>query len=134
MITGKYEFIIDFSRFRAPGFPIKEGVENVELPDFSQMPDNMPPMPDIEHSVTFFEEDSVIKGIHETPRGKQKIDKVTWTDNVISWDAYAGSEGVDLFHFVISINEGSDSFMGLSSGCPPFFRGYNLLLGRKLPD
>lgn len=132
MITGKYRFQLVFGKI-FPDPVVKAGVDNVELgptPPRLKVEDR----PTIYHTVEFFEEDGVMKAIHQTELGKQKVDKVTYDGHTISWCAYSGSEGVDLWYYSMACNEATDQFAGIASGATPFYRGYILFHGEKIKN
>jgi len=126
MLTGKYEMNICLGP-AIPGFPdIKISEEN---PKLTERPTSVTRIP---HTVEFFEENGVMKAIHTTPRGKQKVDNVTYNDYSAAWTAYAGSEGVEVFHFVMIMSESTDAVWGFTAGISPFFRGYTPFEGEKV--
>ena len=73
-----------------------------------------------------------MKAIHTTPRGKQKVDRVTYSEFSASWSAYAGSEGTELFHFVMIMSESTDAVWGFTAGIAPCFRGHTPFEGVKV--
>ena len=127
MLTGKYELNICLSS-PIPGFPDNKITE--ENPPATKKPAcNVTKVP---HTVEFFEEDGITKAIHTTPCGKQKVDNVTCSDYSAAWAAYAGTEGVELFHFVMITSESTDAVWGFTAGISPFFRGYTPFEGMKV--
>jgi hypothetical protein len=127
MLLGKYELNICLGA-PIPGFPdIKISKENP--PSAKNPAGNVTKVP---HTVEFFEENGIIKAIHTTPCGKQKVDSVTYSDYSAAWAAYAGTEGVELFHFVMIMSESTDAVWGFTAGISPFFRGYTPFEGAKV--
>ena len=130
MLTGKYELNLCLGA-PIPGFPeIKISPENPKV-DLSNIPPDVVKVP---HSVEFFLEDGIMKAIYTTPRGKQKVDKVTYNDYCAAWEVYAGSEGVELFHCVMIMSESTDAVWGFTGGVSPLFRGYTPFEGVKVSD
>jgi hypothetical protein len=130
MITGTYRFQLSFAHV-FPDPIVKEGGNNVEL---GVRPPKLKAeeRPTIYNTVTFFEEDGVIKGIHQTELGKQKVDRVVYDDHTISWCAFSGSEGTDLWYYSMGYNEVTHQVAGIASGAAPFYRGYTLFYGEKI--
>lgn len=127
MLAGKYEINVCLGP-AIPGFPsIKISEENPTLGGHK-----IEEVTKIPHTVEFFEEDGVMKAIHTTPRGKQKVDRVTYSDYSVAWAAYAGSEGDEMFHFVMITSESTDAVWGFTAGISPFFRGYTPIEGVKV--
>lgn len=89
---------------------------------------------DVPHTVEFFQEDGVLKGIHTTPLGKQWIEDIVCTDYSVSWEAYAGTEGSEVFRNVLLLNAKTDEVRGYAVGAAPYFRGFTPLRGRKLKE
>ena len=131
-MTGTYRFQLSFERVFPDPVP-KEGANNVEL---GPRPPKLKAeeRPTIYQTVEFFEEDGQIKGVHQTELGKQKIDRVMDDGHTISWSAYSGSEGMDLWYYSMSYNEVTDQVAGIASGAAPLFRGHTLFYGEKLSD
>ena len=89
---------------------------------------------DVPHSVEFFREDGVLKGIHTTPLGKQMLEDITCTDYYVSWEAYAGTEGSEVFRNVLLLDEKSGEVRGWAVGAAPYFRGFTPMYGRKIEE
>ncbi len=70
-----------------------------------------------------------LKGILTSEHGKQKIDDITLTDFAISFSAFAGSQGVEVFHYVLMLSESTAQCVGFAGGIKPFFRGFMPLEG-----
>lgn len=127
MLTGTYELNLCLGSF-IPGFPeIQISSENPKQ-ETIEVPKDVIKIP---HSITFFEEDGAMKAVYTTPRGKQKVDKVTYNDYCAAWEIYAGSEGIELFHCVMIMSESTDAVWGFTAGVSPLFRGYTPFEGRK---
>ena len=128
MLTGKYKLNICLGP-SIPGFPdIKISKENPPLTKITTG-DGTKKIP---HTIEFFEENGVMKAIHTTPCGKQKVDNVTYSDYSAAWTAYAGSEGVEVFHFVMIMSESTDAVWGFTAGISPFFRRFTPFEGVKV--
>lgn len=130
MIKGTYRFQLCFERI-FPDPVIREGADNEKLgPPPARL--KAAERPAVFHTVTFFEEAGVLKGVHQTELGRQKVDRVVWDEHSISWSAYSGSEGMDLWRFVLSYHQASDQIAGIAFGAPPYFRGYTLFWGTQI--
>lgn len=77
----------------------------------------------------FYEDKGETKGILTSEHGKQKVDDIVMSDFSVSFSAFAGSEGVEVFHFVLMLSESSHQCVGFAGGIKPFFRGYMPLEG-----
>ena len=133
MISGKYELTIAWDG-NYPHPTIRPGADNVELPDFEKMTassDFKQPGP-ITHYIEFYEENGVMKACHQTELSKQLVDDLVISANCVSWKAYSGSEGVDLWQYCLAYTEISDDVAGVSFGIEPFFRGYMKIFGKKI--
>jgi hypothetical protein len=132
MISGKYVLNLCLGKpiegFRRP--VLKPGFERPGEPPIGGREDAK--LNIVQHTVEFFQEDGITKAVYTTPRGKQKVDKVTCTDYSASWECYAGSEGIELFHCVMLISESSDHVAGFTAGTAPCFRGYTPFDGIKV--
>ena len=133
-MTGKFELNIclggPIAGFRQQ--TLKPGFERPGEPAIGGRPGQEPRV--VPHTVEFFEEDGVTKAIYTTPRGKQKVDRVVCTGYSASWECFAGSEGVELFHCVMLMSESSDNVTGFTCGTAPCFRGYTPFDGIRIPD
>lgn len=130
MRKGSYRFQLCFDRI-FPDPVIREGADNEKLgPPPARL--KAAERPTIFNTVEFFEEDGVLKGVHQTELGRQKVDRVQWDGHTISWSAYSGSEGMDLWHFTLCYSQVSDQIAGIAFGAPPYFRGYTLFWGTKI--
>lgn len=89
---------------------------------------------DVPHTVEFFLKDGEMKGIHTTPLGKQMIEDIHYTDFSVSWEAYAGTEGSEVFRNVLLLNGNTDQVRGYAVGAAPYFRGFTPLRGRKVKE
>lgn len=129
-MTGTYQIEFDFKR-HFPDAMLKEGANNEKL-------GARPPVlkaelgPKVIQTIEFFEEDGVTKAVLTTKLGKQKVDKVVYDGHTISWSAYSGSEGMDLWYYSMAVNEVSTSVVGIASGQAPYFRGYVLFYGEQI--
>ena len=91
-------------------------------------------MSNMVHHIHFYVKDGVQRAVHQTELSKQVADDLYVTDNTVSWKAYAGSEGVDLWQYVLTFTDISDEMCGACFGLPPFFRGYLPLKAKKVAD
>lgn len=129
-MNAKYELKVMLGSEVENMYPpeIRDGVENVELP--KPGPDMKMNAQEIPHTLELFEEDGIQKGIYTTPLGMQKLDKVYVTPYSISYEAYTGSEGVELFKLVLNASPDTYTVAGFMAGSAPFFRGYTFIQGR----
>ena len=89
-----------------------------------------PEMPAQEYLLTMEEKDGVIKGVLKSEHGCQKIDDIVESEFSISFTAYAGSEGVEIFRFVLMLSDSTAQIVGYAAGVKPFFRSFMPLSGR----
>ncbi|MBQ9268534.1 MAG: hypothetical protein IJ206_03340 [Oscillospiraceae bacterium] len=89
-----------------------------------------PVMPAQEYVLTMEEKDGVIKGVLKSEHGCQKIDDIVESEFAISFTAYAGSEGVEIFRFVLMLSDSTAQIVGYAAGVKPFFRSFMPLSGR----
>lgn len=85
---------------------------------------------DQEFLLTMEEKDGAIKGVLKSEHGCQKIDDIVESDFSISFTAYAGSEGVDIFRFVLMFSDSTPQIVGYAAGTKPCFRSFMPLCGR----
>lgn len=72
------------------------------------------------------------KGILRSEHGLQKLDDVVESEFSISFTAYAGSGGDELFRYVLMLSDSTDQIVGFNCGIKPFFRSFMPLRGRIL--
>ena len=89
-----------------------------------------PEMPAQEYLLTMEEKDGVIKGVLKSEHGCQKIDDIVESEFSISFTAYAGSEGVEIFRFVLMLSDSTAQIVGYAAGVKPFFRSFMPLCGK----
>ena len=77
----------------------------------------------------FYEDKGETKGILLSEHGMQKVDDIVMSDFSVSFSAFSGSEGIEVFHFVLMLSESSPQCVGFAGGIKPFFRGYMPLEG-----
>ena len=80
--------------------------------------------------LTIEEKDGVLKGVLKSEHGCQKIDDIVESEFSISFTAYAGSEGVEIFRFVLMLSDSTAQIVGYAAGVKPFFRSFMPLCGR----
>ena len=93
-----------------------------------------PEMPAQEYLLTMEEKDGVIKGVLKSEHGCQKIDDIVESEFSISFTAYAGSEGVEIFRFVLMLSDSTAQIVGYAAGVKPFFRSFMPLCGKVLEE
>lgn len=81
------------------------------------------------YELEFYEDKGQLKGILTSEHGKQKVDDIVMSDFSVSFSAFAGSEGVEVFHYVLMLSESSPQCVGFAGGIKPFFRGFMPLEG-----
>lgn len=89
-----------------------------------------PEMPAQDYLLTIEEKDGVLKGVLKSEHGCQKIDDIVESEFSISFTAYAGSEGVEIFRFVLMLSDSTAQIVGYAAGVKPFFRSFMPLSGR----
>lgn len=140
MAVEYYEGCKPVEEHKAPPAGGPEGMP----PEGAMPPEGMPPMEDHppmggpdengnvnkQHYVLeFYEDKGETKAILTSEHGKQKVDDIVMSDFSVSFSAFAGSEGVEVFHFVLMLSESSPQCVGFAGGIKPFFRGYMPLEG-----
>ena len=93
-----------------------------------------PEMPAQEYLLTMEEKGGVIKGVLKSEHGCQKIDDIVESEFSISFTAYAGSEGVEIFRFVLMLSDSTAQIVGYAAGVKPFFRSFMPLCGKVLEE
>ena len=93
-----------------------------------------PEMPAQEYLLTMEEKAGVIKGVLKSEHGCQKIDDIVESEFSISFTAYAGSEGVEIFRFVLMLSDSTAQIVGYAAGVKPFFRSFMPLCGKVLEE
>ena len=91
-----------------------------------------PEMPSQDYLLTIEEKDGVLKGVLKSEHGCQKIDDIVESEFSISFTAYAGSEGVEIFRFVLMLSDSTAQIVGYAAGVKPFFRSFMPLCGKVL--
>ena len=91
-----------------------------------------PEMPAQDYLLTIEEKDGVLKGVLKSEHGCQKIDDIVESEFSISFTAYAGSEGVEIFRFVLMLSDSTAQIVGYAAGVKPFFRSFMPLSGKVL--
>jgi len=72
--------------------------------------------------------------VHQTELSRQVMDELQVGENAVSWKAYSGSEGVDLWQYTMVFNEVTGDTAGVCFGMNPCFRGYIVFSGKKISD
>lgn len=88
--------------------------------------------PSQEFELTITEKDGVLKGILKTEHGLQKIDDIVESEFSISFTAFSGSEGVEVFRYVLLFSDSTAQCVGFTCGIKPFFRSFMPLRGKIL--
>ena len=113
-----------------PSGPPQEGPAGGPGPQRGDGP--APEMPAQDYLLTIEEKDGVLKGVLKSEHGCQKIDDIVESEFSISFTAYAGSEGVEIFRFVLMLSDSTAQIVGFAAGVKPFFRSYMPLCGKVL--
>ena len=131
MREGVYEINILLGENPFPHPVINEGADNIELPpvDETRLP-GVVKTP--KHTLYFTKTENGWRGVHQTELSKQVMDELYVGENVVTWRAFAGTEGVDTWQYAMLVNDASDDIAGVSFGTPPFFRGYIVFSGKKI--
>ena len=143
MLPRKIRFNMCFSR-PIDGFPTEIDYRPGCVPEVDHSP-GVPPMQpgetpkfDIDESgnvrkqsfvLEFYEKNGEVRGLFTSEHGIQKIDDIVLSDFSVSFSAYSGSKGVEIFHFVLLLSESTPQVVGFAGGIKPFFRGYMPLEG-----
>lgn len=85
-----------------------------------------------EFELTIEEKDGILKGILKTEHGLQKIDDIVESEFSISFTAFSGSEGVEVFRYVLLFSDSTAQCVGFTCGIKPFFRSFMPLRGKIL--
>jgi hypothetical protein len=137
MIAKKVQFTMVFGQM-LDGFAMApdaiEYYPGCTPPDFSAAPKGAPvgagpARPDQEFELTITEQDGQLKGILKTEHGCQKIDDLVESPFSLSFTAFAGSEGVELFRYVLMFSDSTAQLVGFTCGIKPFFRSFMPLRG-----
>ncbi len=89
-------------------------------------------MPQQEFELTISEVDGVLKGILKSEHGCQKIDDIVESPFSLSFTAFSGSEGVEVFRYVLLFSDSTAQLVGFTCGVKPFFRSFMPLKGKIL--
>lgn len=134
MIAKKLEFSMQFG-LSLPGFAMTpdtiEYYPGCKPEDPSVPAEDLPAMPPVQEFVlTMEEKDGMLKGVLKSEHGCQKIDDIVESEFSISFTAYAGSEGVEIFRFVLMLSDSTAQIVGYAAGVKPFFRSFMPLRGK----
>lgn len=131
MYVKKLSFAMHFG-LSLPGFAMAPdsidyypGCKPEEPKDVS--PQVLPPK---EFTLTVAEESGNLKGVLRSEHGCQKLDDIVESDFSLSFTAYAGSEGIELFRFVLMLSDSTAQIVGYACGIKPCFRSFMPLSGR----
>jgi hypothetical protein len=130
MLTGNYEINILLTEHPFPPAVKRPGSDNIDIP--VDDPKRKSGAPNFTHHLFFFEKDGEICGYHQTELSKQLMMDLHVNGNVVSWRAFSGSEGVDIWQYTMLINDATDDIAGVCFGEPPLFRGFIAFSGKKL--
>lgn len=91
-------------------------------------------MPTQDFELTISEGPNGLKGILKSEHGLQKIDDIVESEFSISFTAFSGSEGVEVFRYVLIFSDSTAQIVGFTCGIKPFFRSFMPLRGKILED
>lgn len=80
--------------------------------------------------LTLSEDGGILKGILRSEHGLQKIDDIVESDFSLSFTAFSGSGGDEVFRFVLMLSDSTDQIVGFNCGVKPFFRSFMPLRGK----
>jgi hypothetical protein len=69
------------------------------------------------------------KGILKSEHGCQKVDDIVESEFSISFSAFSGSEGVEVFRYTLMFSDSTAQIVGFCCGIKPFFRSFMPLRG-----
>ena len=73
-----------------------------------------------------------LRGILRSEHGLQKIDDIVESPFSISFTAFAGSQGVEVFRYTLMFSDSTDQLVGYACGTKPFFRSFMPICGTIL--
>jgi hypothetical protein len=136
MIVKKVQFTMVFGQ-ALEGFAMTPG--SIEYYPGCMPPDTpvadsgeIPVRPAQEFELTLSQTDGQLKGILKSEHGCQKIDDLVESEFSLSFTAFAGSEGVEVFRFVLMFSDSTAQVVGFTCGIKPFFRSFMPLRGKIL--
>lgn len=89
-------------------------------------------MPTQDFELTISEGPNGLKGILKSEHGCQKIDDIVESEFALSFTAFSGSEGVEVFRYALLFSDSTDQIIGFTCGIKPFFRSFMPLRGKIL--
>ncbi len=89
-------------------------------------------LPPQEFELTVIEQDGVLKGVLKSEHGCQKIDDIVESPFSLSFTAFSGSEGVEIFRYVLMFSDSTAQLVGFTCGIKPSFRSFMPLRGKIL--
>lgn len=85
--------------------------------------------PNQQFELTLSESAGVVKGILRSEHGLQKIDDIVESPFSLSFTAFAGSGGDEIFRYVLMFSDSTAQIVGFCCGIRPFFRSFMPLRG-----
>ena len=132
MIAKKIEFQMHFG-LSLPGFAMTpdsiDYYPGCKPEEPTGEPDAVQVLPKKEFELTISEKNGILKGVLKSEHGCQKIDDIVESEFSISFTAYAGSEGVEIFRFMLMLSDSTAQIVGYAAGVKPFFRSFMPLSG-----
>jgi hypothetical protein len=136
MIAKKLAFSMVFGQ-NLPGFAMTP--DSIDYypgckPEDSSRPveeaSSQPPTQNYELSL--YEDPKGLMGILRSEHGCQKIDDIVESEFALSFTAFAGSEGVEVFRYSLLLSDSTDQLVGFCCGVKPYFRSFMPLRGTIL--
>ena len=91
-----------------------------------------PPNQQFELNIT--ESCGLLKGVLRSEHGLQKIDDIVESPFSLSFTAYAGSGGDEVFRYVLMFSDSTSQFVGFCCGVKPYFRSFMPLRGTIIDE
>lgn len=91
-----------------------------------------PALPTQDFELTVSEGPYGLRGILRSEHGCQKIDDIVESPFSLSFTAFSGSEGVEVFRYTLMFSDSTDQLVGFACGVKPFFRSFMPLRGKIL--
>ena len=96
----------------------------------SDTPADLPARPDQQFELTLLESGDQLRGILRSEHGLQKIDDIVESPFSLSFTAFAGSGGDEVFRYVLMFSDSTAQAVGFCCGVKPCFRSFMPLRGK----
>ena len=135
MIARKIAFSMVFGQ-SLPGFAMTPAsvdyLPGCKPSDPKDPPANASAVPPQEFELTLSECGQGLRGVLRSEHGCQKIDDLVESPFSLSFTAFAGSGGDELFRYVLAFSDSTDQLVGFACGIKPCFRSFMPVSGRIL--